>query len=110
MVVGTATVDFRRRNDNQWTRHDHNGRDTVHQDWNRSPIDGDEQEERKRLQEERQRIQEAHKLLNEEKEKLARDRQQLEVNTITNNSNSVFFLKSHHLVMTNMDRTPESNC
>lgn len=79
MVVGTATVDFRRRNDNEWTRHDHNGQDTVHKEWNRSSIVMEEQEERKRLQEERRRIQEAQKLLAEEKEKLARDRQQLEV-------------------------------
>lgn len=80
MVVGTATVDFRRQNDNEWTRHDRNSQlDTVHKDWNRSSIVLEEQEERKRLQEERRRIQEAHKLLAEEKEKLARDRQQLEV-------------------------------
>jgi hypothetical protein len=82
IVVGTATVDFRRRNDMEWNRHDHNDQETIHQDfhqWNRSSIVLEEQEERKRLQEERQRIQEAHKLLAEEKEKLARDRQQLEV-------------------------------
>nr|CAH0110013.1 unnamed protein product [Daphnia galeata] len=81
IVVGTATVDFRRRNDTEWNRHDHNDQETIHQDfhqWNRSSIVLEEQEERKRLQEERQRIQEAHKLLAEEKEKLARDRQQLE--------------------------------
>jgi hypothetical protein len=83
-VVGTATVDFRRRNDMEWNRHDHNDQETIHQDvhqWNRTSIVLEEQEERKRLQEERRRIQEAHKLLAEEKEKLARDRQQLEVYT-----------------------------
>lgn len=85
MVVGTATVDFRRRNDMaEWSRRDHTSqKETIHHDvqWtNRSSIVLEEQEERKRLQEERRRIQEAHKLLAEEKEKLARDRQQLEVN------------------------------
>ena len=89
MVVGTATVDFRRRNDitAEWSRHDHSSgqKETIHHNdvvqWNRSSIVLEEQEERKRLQEERRRIQEAHKWLAEEKEKLARDRQQLEVNT-----------------------------
>lgn len=83
MVVGTATVDFRRRNDMEWNRRDRSNRETIHQDiqWDRSSIASEEQEERKRLQEERRRIQEAQKLLEEEKEKLARDRQQLEVYT-----------------------------
>ncbi|XP_059352087.1 harmonin-like isoform X1 [Daphnia carinata] len=81
IVVGSATVDFCHRNGMNWNVHETCGKEPIHQavqQWNRSSIVLEEQEERKRLQEERRRIQEAHKLLAEEKEKLARDRQQLE--------------------------------
>lgn len=66
----------------KWNVHETCGKEPIHQavqQWNRTSVVSEEQEERKRLQEERRRIEEAHKLLAEEKEKLARDRQQLEV-------------------------------
>lgn len=81
VVVGSATVDFCHRNGMKWNVHETCGKEPIHQavqQWNRTSVVSEEQEERKRLQEERRRIEEAHKLLAEEKEKLARDRQQLE--------------------------------
>ncbi|KAI9555855.1 Harmonin [Daphnia sinensis] len=81
IVVGSATVDFCHRNGMKWNVHETCGNEPIHQaveQWNRTSVVSEEQEERKRLQEERRRIEEAHKLLAEEKEKLARDRQQLE--------------------------------